>query len=93
MPPDPALHGFTRIAMSVDLAIAQHEGTVSVAQSRPELQMSLPPRGAEVAAAAVPGRRSQLLRYIQAVHERHRRSKAFGPMARLRSAARRWLSR
>jgi hypothetical protein len=27
------------------------------------------------------------------VHERHRRSKAFGPMARLRRAARRWLSR
>jgi phospholipase C len=66
------VQGFARIAMSVDLAMAQAHGTDPVAHTRPELELRLPPAGIALPSATLPRRRDQLLEYIRAVAQRHR---------------------
>ncbi|MGH7071445.1 MAG: hypothetical protein ACREFO_15715, partial [Acetobacteraceae bacterium] len=72
--PERSLRGFARIAMSLDLAIAQARNINPIAKARPELQQCTPADGVAVASANLPQRTSQLLQYIQAVAERHRSS-------------------
>ncbi|MGH8142980.1 MAG: alkaline phosphatase family protein [Steroidobacteraceae bacterium] len=70
--PERSLRGFARIAMSLDLAIAQARNLDPIAKARPELELCMPPAGVATASANLPHRTNQLLRYIQAVAERHR---------------------
>ncbi len=66
------VRGFARIAMSLDLAMAQANGVDPIAKARPELELTLPPSGKPLPSASLPQRRDQLLEYIRAVAQRHR---------------------
>lgn len=66
------VHGFARIAMSLDLAMAQAQGVDSIAKARPDLELTIPSPGKPLPSATLPRRRDQLLEYIQAVAQRHR---------------------